>query len=218
MYQPTHFVEARPEVLQAFVRAQPLGTLITRDRTGALQADLLPFLLERGPTPHGTLRGHVARANPLWRDSDLDADVLVVFRGEQGYVSPAWYASKALHGKVVPTWNYAVVQARGRLRVVDDAAWLRGLVGRLTDHFEAARVAARPTPAAWGIDDAPPDYVEAMLRAIVGIEIDLDALAGKFKLSQNRDEADRDGAIGGLRSLDDAGAQALADAMQRARG
>ena len=218
MYQPSSFAETRPEALHAFVREQPLGTLVTLDRAGALQADLVPFLLERGPTPHGTLRGHVARANPLWRDSAPGAEALVVFQGVEGYVSPAWYASKAVHGKVVPTWNYALVQARGPLRVVDDADWLRALVGRLTDHFEARRVAAAPAPAAWGVDDAPADYVEAMLRAIVGIEIDLASLVGKFKLSQNRDEADRDGAIGGLRALGDPAAQALADAMQRARG
>ena len=217
MYQPSHFAETRLDALHAFVGAQPLGTLITQDGTGALQADLLPFLLEPGPTPAGTLRGHVARANPVWREARGEVEALVVFHGAQGYVSPAWYPAKAEHGKVVPTWNYALVQARGRLRAVEDAAWLRALVGRLTAHFESRRVALAPTPPAWAVDDAPADYVETMLRAIVGIEIELSSLVGKLKLSQNRGAADRDGAEAGLRAQGDAASLALADAMRRTR-
>lgn len=213
MYQPSHFVERRVDVLHALIAAQPLGTLMRVDAAGALQADAVPLLVEPGGGPQGTLRGHVARANPLWRDAAQagGVPVLVVFHGPQGYVSPSWYPSKAAHGKVVPTWNYVVVQARGTLRAVDDAAWLRDFVARLTARMEAGRAAP------WSIDDAPADYAASMLRAIVGIEIELTSLEGKFKLSQNRDAADCEGVVAGLRAdaarRGDAGAAALADAV-----
>jgi transcriptional regulator len=132
----------------------------------------------------------------VWREARRDADSLVVFQGPQAYVSPAWYATKAATGKVVPTWNYVIVQARGPLRVVDDAAWLNALVTRLTDTHEAPRA----TP--WAVNDAPADYIAAMLRAIVGIEIPVAALVGKWKVSQNRDAADRDGVAHGLAAQD----------------
>ncbi len=210
MYLPAHFEETRIDVLHALIRSHPLGTLVTLDSGGALQADAIPFLIEpavpgSGAPAHGTLRGHVARANPLWRETRSDVDALVVFQGAQSYISPGWYPSKAEHGKVVPTWNYVVVQARGRLRAVEDAAWLRALVARLTDRFESAR------PAPWGVGDAPADYIEAMLRAIVGIEIEVGALVGKWKVSQNRSAADRDGVAAGLSALaGDAQAEAMA--------
>ena len=139
---------------------------------------------------HGTLRGHVARANPLWQHAGAPA--LAVFTGADAYVSPGWYPGKREHGKVVPTWNYTMVQARGPLRAVEDASWLRALVGRLTDHHEATQ--ARP----WSVGDAPADYVQQMLRAIVGIEIALTSLVGKWKVSQNRSTADREGVAGGM--------------------
>ncbi|HRP27577.1 MAG TPA: FMN-binding negative transcriptional regulator [Burkholderiaceae bacterium] len=211
MYLPSHFEETRSDALQALVRSHPLGTLITQDRHGALQADPIPFLLDPDPAPHGTLRGHVARANPLWRETRADVDALVVFHGAQGYVSPNWYPSKAEHGKAVPTWNYIVVQARGRLRAIEDREWLRAFVTRLTECHEARQT--KP----WHVSDAPADYLEAMLGAIVGIEIELGSLVGKWKVSQNRDAADRAGVIGGLTALaardDDALAAALATAM-----
>jgi len=214
MYLPTHFEETRTEVLHAAIRAHPLGTLVTLDTAGELQANPIPFLIEPGAQPHGALRGHVARANPLWRETRGDVDALVVFHGVQGYISPGWYPSKTEHGKVVPTWNYLVVQARGRLRAIDDTAWVHALVARLTDRFESAR------PAPWAIGDAPPDYIETMLRAIVGIEIELGALIGKWKLSQNRNTADRDGVVAGLAALgDDAQAAEMAAAVaERGRG
>lgn len=211
MYQPSHFVERRADVLHALIAARPLGTLVRLDAAGTLQADAIPLIAEPGDGPLGVLRGHVARANPLWRDAGpAGVPALVVFHGPQGYVSPSWYPSKAAHGKVVPTWNYVVVQARGTLRAVDDTAWLRAFVGRLTDRMESGRAAA------WSVDDAPADYTATMLRAIVGIEIELTSLEGKFKLSQNRDAADLDGVVAGLRHD---GATALADAvLQGARG
>jgi len=193
MYLPAHFEETRLDVLHDLLRSHPLGLLITQTAQG-IEANAIPFLFDPARGPHGTLRGHVARANPVWRDSRADVDSLVVFQGPQAYVSPSWYASKAETGKVVPTWNYVMVQARGRLRAIEDAAWLLGLLGDLTGRHEAAQ--AKP----WKIDDAPPDFIDGLLRAIVGIEIELGSLSGKWKVSQNRPAADRDGVVQGLRA------------------
>ncbi len=213
MYLPSHFEETRVDVLHALIGAQPLGLLITLADAG-LQANPIPFLIDSGPSPLGTLRGHVARANPLWRETRPDVDALIVFQGPQTYISPSMYATKAATGKVVPTWNYVTVQARGRLRAIDDAKWVRGLVERLTKTHEAAR------PVPWAVSDAPDDYIETMLRAIVGIEIDLSALQGKWKVTQNRNAADRQGVAYGLEQHAQAkgDAQALAMAQLVARG
>jgi transcriptional regulator len=158
------------------------------------------------------LRAHVARANPLWREARTDLESLVVFQGPQTYISPAWYPSKAEHGKVVPTWNYIMVQGRGRLRAIEDAAWLHTFVSRLTDHHEAERAksggAAAPKP--WAVTDAPADYIDGMLRAIVGIEIVLTSFVGKWKTSQNRPEADRQGVARGLAEVPGSDAAAMA--------
>lgn len=190
MYLPAHFEEKRAEVLHALVRDEPLGLLVTHGDAG-LQANSVPFLLDAEAGPHGTLRAHVARANPLWRDG-AGREALVVFQGPQAYVSPGWYPAKAEHGKVVPTWNYVMVQARGTLRAIDDPRWLHALVSRLTATHEATQ--SKP----WAVGDAPPDYIETMLRAIVGIEIELTALTGKWKVSQNRSAADRAGVAAAL--------------------
>ena len=199
MYLPTHFTESRPQVLREFIASHPLGLLVTQNRGGGIDANSVPFFLDVGDdgTP-GVLRAHVARANPLWKETRDDVDALVVFQGPQGYVSPAWYPSKAEHGKVVPTWNYVMVQARGTLRAVDDKAWLRAFVTRLTDHHEGGRAAP------WAVTDAPADFIEATLGAIVGIEIPLSSLVGKWKVSQNRAAGDRAGVVDGLlRERDD---------------
>jgi len=208
MYQPAHFVEPDAPTLLALMREFPLATLI---RGGAeLGADVLPLDVER--VGEGwRITGHVARANPLWREAD-GQPVLVVFQGPQGYVSPSWYASKAEHHKVVPTWNYTMVQAHGTLRAIDDPAWVRAFVTRLTATHEGGR--AMP----WHVSDAPDDFIAATQRAIVGIEIEVTRLEGKFKLSQNRSAADRTGVVLGLEA--DAvqqrqpEADALAQAMQ----
>jgi len=193
MYLPAHFAESRPEVLATLVRSHPFGLLVTQSGDGGVDANSIPFVLDPGsPGTLGVLRGHVARANPLWQTARGDVDSLVVFQGPQGYVSPAWYPSKAEHGKVVPTWNYVMVQARGKLRAIDDADWLRGFVTRLTERHEGGRAAP------WAVSDAPADYVATMLRAIVGIEITLTSLTGKWKVSQNRPAADRAGVVAGL--------------------
>jgi len=158
----------------------------------------VPFFLDADPAGGpGILRAHVARANPLWRETRPDAQTLVVFQGAQAYISPSWYPAKAEHGKVVPTWNYVTVQARGTLRAIDDAAWLRAFVTRLTQRHEAAQ--AKP----WAVTDAPPEYIDSMLRAIVGIEIVLTSLVGKWKVSQNRPVVDRTGVVRGLRGSED---------------
>ncbi|SHM79780.1 FMN-binding negative transcriptional regulator [Rhizobacter sp. OV335] len=193
MYMPRHFEETRPEVLHELVRSHPLGMLITQDADAILSANPVPFLLEHDDGGRAVLRAHVARANPVWQAARRDVDSLVVFQGPQAYVSPGWYASKAEHGKVVPTWNYVMVQARGRLQVHEDAPWLLSLVTRLTQRHEAA------LPRPWAVADAPADFIDGMLRAIVGIEIPLDALIGKWKVSQNRSTADREGVAAGLR-------------------
>jgi transcriptional regulator len=184
MYTPKHFMESRPEALKVLLDAYPLGTLVTHSDAG-LSADHIPF--EYAPpsegAPFGTLRAHVARANPLWQLEN--AEVMVVFQGHDAYISPSLYEEKPISGKVVPTWNYAVVHAHGALRAIEDPVWLLALLERLTSRHEAAR--ARP----WAVADAPPAYIDTMLRAIVGIEIVLTRLEGKSKLSQNRSLADR---------------------------
>jgi transcriptional regulator len=192
MYLPKHFEQPDADAVAALLAAHPLATLLWSG-PGSLEAEHLPLRWERGPDDgeHGTLRGHVARANPVWREAAGQA-VLAVFRGPQAYVSPSWYPSKAEHGKVVPTWNYAVAHLHGPLRVVDDAAWLRAFVGRLTDAHEAA------FPSPWQVSDAPGDFIDQMLRAIVGIEIPVARLQAKWKTSQNRSAADRAGVAAGL--------------------
>jgi transcriptional regulator len=190
MYLPAHFAQHDRDAILALMQQRPLATLVIGAPEGPT-ADLIPLEFAPDAGPHGTLRGHVARANPLWRRAGAPA--LAVFHGPDAYVSPGWYAAKREHGKVVPTWNYTMVQARGTLRAVDDAPWLHALVQRLTNHHEAAQ------PAPWAVHDAPADFVVQLLRAIVGIEIELAApLAGKWKVSQNRSAADRDGVAAGL--------------------
>ena len=190
MYQPPHFIETDETVLRALIEAHPLGLLISAAGEDVL-ANPVPFLVSvrDGIT---TLRAHLSRANPQWRHIRDGASVLVVFQGADSYVTPSWYASKAEHGKVVPTWNYAMVQARGTATVHEGAEWLRPQVNELTDRHEADR------PAPWKVGDAPEAFVEAQLRGIVGIEIAVAQLTGKWKVSQNRPEADRRGVHAGL--------------------
>ena len=201
MYTPKHFVETRVEALHGLIRAYPFATLVTRTADG-FTANHLPF--ERVGE---ALHGHVARGNEL---AQLDgAEVLLVFQGPDGYISPNWYPSKHETGREVPTWNYAVVHVHGRLRVIDDAAWLRRLLETLTDHHEAGQ------PQPWKISDAPDDHIETSLRAIVGLEIAIDHIEGKFKLSQNHPARNRAGVIAGLRERDGDGDAELAAWMTR---
>lgn len=195
MYCPTHFAEPRIEILHALMRARPLATLVTHSADG-LDANHIPLLLDATTGEFGTLRGHVARANPLWRLDETE--VLAIFHGPEGYVTPSWYPTKAETGKAVPTWNYAVAHAHGRLRAIDDAAWLRAQIEALTHQEEAAFAAS------WRVADAPADYVEKMLAAVVGIEIEITRLVGKWKTSQNQPQRNRDGVAAGLRARDGA--------------
>jgi transcriptional regulator len=190
VYRPAHFAEDRLEVLHGVIRARPLATLVT-SRGATFEADHVPMLLDANAGAFGTLRGHVARANDLWRTAAPASDALAIFHADEFYVSPAWYPAKREHGRVVPTWNYVVVHARGPLRFIEDRDWLRALVTALTETHEARR--AEP----WRVSDAPADYVAALLRAIVGFEIPLSALTGKWKMSQNRSAADRAGVAAG---------------------
>ena len=194
MYLPAHFEESRPEVLAQLVSRHPLGLLVTQSADGNLAADPIPWLLDIEADGTRVLRGHVARANPVWREARGDTDALVVFQGPQAYVSPSLYPSKAEHGKVVPTWNYIMVQARGRFEPMDDAAWTLALVTRLTQRHESARA----TP--WAVSDAPADYVDRMLGMIVGVQLRVASMTGKWKTSQNRSAADRAGVRAGLQA------------------
>ena len=198
MYRPPHFREDRLAAQHALIRAHPLGLLISAGAEGLL-ASPLPFLLDAEASPVGTLRCHLARANPHWRALAGAAEVLVAFTGAEAYVTPSWYASKREHGRVVPTWNYATVQARGAARVIEDPAWLAEHVGALTRSQETGR--AEP----WAVSDAPAPFIAAQLRGIVGVEIVVARLDGKLKASQNRPPADRLGVAQGLEAENPAG-------------
>ncbi|WP_394780510.1 FMN-binding negative transcriptional regulator [Undibacterium sp.] len=186
MYLPAHFAEERLDVLHQLIHAHPLGTLVTLD-AGGLNANHIPFEIAapEADAPYGVLRAHIARGNSLWKTASKEVDALVVFQGAQHYISPGWYEEKQVSGKVVPTYNYATVHASGPLRVIDDPAWLLALLNRLTNRHEAIQ------QAPWQVADAPADYVEKMLGAIIGIEIPVTRMLGKWKVSQNRSEADR---------------------------
>ncbi len=205
MYLPPHFAPGSPEDLHALMRAHPLGALVSSGPEG-LDAEHLPFAFDAATGPLGTLTAHVARANTLWQRCPPGTPVLVIFRGAEGYVSPNWYPSKHETHRQVPTWNYEVVHAHGTLTVHDDERFVRGLVARLTRHHEAAE------PRPWKMGDSAPEYIDAMLRQIVGLEITITALTGKSKLSQNKAPADR---LGAAQALDARGAGALAQAMRR---
>ncbi len=206
MYEPPHFRETRLPMLQAAMRDQPLATLVMP--TGARpEVNHIPLLLD-ATGEFGTLRGHVARASPVWQNVAEDAEVLAIFHGVGHYISPGWYAAKRAHGRVVPTWNYCIVHAWGRVRWVHDPSALRALVSSLTDLHE------RSQSAPWSINDAPADYIDRMLGAIVGFEIVIGELTGKWKLGQNRDAADRAGVHAALSASSEAHAQEMARAME----
>lgn len=193
MYPPAPFAESRLDVLHDLIRMHPLGLLVSAGAQGLI-ADPIPFLVYPGEGEFGTLRAHLARANPHGRALQGVDDCLIAFTGPQGYITPSWYAAKAEHGKVVPTWNYAAVHAWGKPRVIDDAAWLLRFVGDLTQSQEQARAAP------WAVEDAPADFVDDLLRAVVGVEIPIRRIEGKFKMSQNRPMPDRVGVVEGLRA------------------
>ena len=203
MYVPAHFDESRTEILHARIAEYPFGTLITNGKSG-LDANHIPFELASGEGDLGVLRAHVARANPVWQDVANGDEVLVVFRAGDAYISPTWYPSKHEFHKQVPTWNYIVVHAYGRVTVQDDERFVRGLVARLTRTHEASE--AEP----WKMGDAPSDYIDTMLKSIVGLQIDITRLVGKTKLSQNKEARDIQGAGEALKAREN---HQIADAM-----
>jgi transcriptional regulator len=192
------------------MRARPLATLVTSGDKG-LNANHLPVQTLNEPAPLGSIRGHIARANPLWRDYAQGSEALAIFQGPHVYISPSLYPSKVQTGEVVPTWDYAVVHARGVMRFINDPEWLRSFVTGLTAAHEASR--AQP----WKIDDAPREYIDKMLRLIVGFEFSILSLTGKWKVSQNRPLADQQGVVQGLQDASDADSHEIA-AMLAARG
>ena len=191
MYTPAHFEQNSPEHLQRIIRAHPLGTLVTHGAAG-LDADHVPFEFDPDVGPHGLLSAHVARANPVWQRCPSGTPVMVVFHGAQAYISPSWYPSKHETHRQVPTWNYEVVHAHGVLTVHDDERFVRRLVARLTRKHEATE--ARP----WKMGDSAPEFVDTLLKSIVGLEIAVTSLVGKAKLSQNKELRDRAGAADAL--------------------
>lgn len=209
MHIPSAFRQNDLDSLHGLMRSHPLGMLISQGASG-LVASQIPFLIYEDEGEHGVLRAHIARANPQWQDLAGAPECLVVFQGEHGYVSPSWYAGKAEHHKVVPTWNYITVHAWGKPCITEDTAWLHRQLDDLTRSQEQRRL--QP----WSLSDAPEDYIAGMTRAIVGVEIPIARLEGKWKLSQNRPEADRAGVIAGLRDPDDAHSNPpLADEVER---
>ena len=208
MYVPPRHAVHDPAALPDLVDAHPLGAWVCQPGTG-LVANHLPFLLDRSRGPRGTLLGHVARANPVWRQLGAGVPSVVMFTGPLAYITPGWYPGKAAHGRVVPTWNYVAVHVRGRVTWLHGAEAKRRIVRALTDRFEAGE--AKP----WSIDDAPADYIEAMLGGIVGLSLSIESVEAQFKLSQNRTEDDRSGVELGLAAREDSGSRAIARLMRR---
>lgn len=209
VYLPPFNDQPDRDLIHACLREHPLGLLITTGADG-LAANQIPFVLQVGDDGRETLIGHVARNNDLWRDGQAEGESLVVFQANDAYISPNWYPSKAETHRTVPTWNYVTVHAYGPLIVHDDERWIRGAVGRLTKQMESSQ------PVPWKMADAPPDFMETMLGNIVGIEIPVTRLIGKWKLGQNRTLTDREGVIAGLRETGQPDSTAVADAMQAA--
>ena len=208
VYLPEHFAETRPGILVNLIQRSPLAVLFTV-QDGVPQADHIPLLIDPDRGPHGTLIGHVARNNPVWQRHQQGMDALAVFQVADAYISPNWYPTKPENHQVVPTWNYAVVHASGPLIVHEEAKWIRGVVGKLTKVMESDQ---RPP---WKMGDAPQEYLADMITQIIGIEIPITSLTGKWKASQNRLEVDRQGALTALNDSGDAHKIAMADEMTR---
>lgn len=208
MYIPPHFAEHRTEEIQRIITSHPLGVLVVNGPAG-LDASHIPFDFDAASGPHGSLLAHIARRNPLWQDSKDGDDVMVIFRGTDAYVSPNWYPSKHEFHRQVPTWNYQVVHVHGKLRIRDDEKFLRRVVARLTRTHEARSGQEKP----WKMGDSEPEYIDRMLAAIVGIEIDIERFTAVSKLNQHKDERDRLGVVQGLQGL---GQNDAAEAMLQA--
>lgn len=204
LYTPRHFREDRTDVLHGAIRDFPMAQLVTFGETG-LESTPLPLLLDLADGGQGALLGHVARANPQWKTADRSVEALAIFSGPDAYISPGWYETKRQTGKVVPTWNYVTIQVRGRISFVEEPQELLEIVRRLTELHENGR------DAPWAVADAPADFIASQLRAIVGLRLEITEITGKWKMSQNRSEADRAGVIEGLRAEGAPAADAVAE-------
>lgn len=202
MYRPPAFCEDRIEILHQTIIAYPLATLVTSGASG-INANLVPFTLRSDVGELGVLQAHLAKANSQLADLRAGAEVLVIFQGPQAYVSPSWYPTKRLHGKVVPTWNYVMVQAGGRPVIIDDADWLRMQIDALTGQQEQYQ------PEPWSVADAPASYIKGQLKGITGIEIEIERIEGKWKASQNHPAANKAGVVDGLMALNPLSPMAL---------
>jgi transcriptional regulator len=210
MYIPKHFAEERVPALHAFVEAYPFGALITMGSSGLI-ASHIPMVLEHEGGSLGVLKGHISRANPQWREFAPEVEALAIFNGADHYITPTWYPEKAETGKVVPTWNYVAVHVYGRMKVIEDPAWLRAHVEALTNIHEAGNVVP------WKVSDAPEDYVATMVKGIVGFEVTVTRIEGKWKASQNRAEKDRQGVATGLGELNTEEARAMQALVEERR-
>ncbi|MCV2355599.1 FMN-binding negative transcriptional regulator [Paucibacter sp. B2R-40] len=203
MYVPPYHAQTELNSVQSLIEAQPLGAWVISGAEGLI-ANHIPFILDRSRGEFGTLRAHVSRANPVWQQLAASTDSLVMFQGPQSYITPSWYPTRLTEGKVVPTWNYVVAHAHGKARAVEDPRWILQLLRDLTEHSEAQQ--ALP----WKIEDAPLDFISRLARAVVGIEIPISKLQGKWKLSQDEAMPDRLGTADKLLALGDANSVALA--------
>ena len=206
MYIPAHFLIKNPQDIHTIIQEHPLGALVTLGPQG-LDANHIPFEFDPSHGAHGLLTAHVARANPVWQQCQDGADVLVIFRGNESYISPNWYPSKHETHRQVPTWNYEVVHVHGLLTVMDEEKFVRGVVARLTREHEASE------PRPWKMGDSPPEYIAQMLKAVVGIQVEIQRIEAKAKLSQNREARDR---LNAAHTLLTKGAEALGKAMREA--
>ncbi len=207
MFQPPLFKEDRLSVMHDLIDAYSFGILIAHE-DGEISANHLPFVLHRDLGDKGTLRAHMAKGNPLWKNFGPDTNVIVIFQGTHHYISPAWYASKAEHGKVVPTWNYATVHTRGVLKLIDDPDWLITQIGSLSDIHEEGR------DDPWKVTDAPDKYIRGQMKGIIGLEIEIADLTGKWKMSQNKNDADKAGIFAGLEADGDENAREMIRVMK----
>jgi transcriptional regulator len=208
LYSPPQFQQHDRSELTNLIQAHPLSTIVTLSPLD-IEANHIPLLWRDDGSPGGVLCGHIARANPLWQQHDPSSEVLAVFHGPNAYISPSWYASKPEHGRGVPTWNYTAVHAYGQLRVVEEAEWLRSHLEDMTQQLEVN------IPEPWALSDAPPEFVERLLAHIVGIEILVSRLSGKWKISQNQPQSNQQSVIAGLRNRGQSQAEAVAELMQR---
>jgi transcriptional regulator len=208
MYIPQANKEGRLPILHKLMEDQPFASLVTMGASG-LFASHIPMVLERNGTALGLLKGHLSRANPQWRDFSPSVESLAIFVGPQHYITPNWYPEKEANGKVVPTWNYAVVHAYGHLKVIEDSEWLMAHLNTLTTIHEAG------SPAPWKVSDAPSDYIASLARGIVGLEMVIERIEGKWKVSQNRSEQDRHGVADGLAELNTTESLAMKALVER---